>query len=86
MTKKDERINARLGEELARKLDYLASRTQQSTSDVVRESIAAYYQALEETPSRPADALGELVGRVEGPRDLSSRYKEELERSLTDKV
>lgn len=86
MTKKGERINARLGDEVARKLDYLAERTQQSTSDVVRESIAAYYRELEESPARPAEALSEFVGCVDGPRDLSSKYKEELERSLTDKV
>jgi hypothetical protein len=52
----------------------------------VRESIAAYYRELEESPARPAEALSEFVGCVDGPRDLSSKYKEELERSLTDKV
>jgi len=86
MTKKGERINARVGEELARKLDYLAERTQQSTSDVLRESIAAYYRQLEEAPTHPADALRELVGCADGPRDLSTKYKDELERSLTEKV
>ena len=86
MTTKDERINARLGQELARKLDYLAERTQRSTSDVVRESIAAYYRALEESPAPPADALRDFVGCADGPRDLSSKYRRELERSLADKV
>ena len=83
---KEERINARLGEELARKLDYLAERTQKSTSDVVRESIAAYYRALEESPAPPAEALRDFVGCADGPRDLSSKYKDELGRTLTDKV
>ena len=86
MTKKSDRINVRLGEELARQLDYLAARTQQNTSDVLRESIAAYYLKIEESPARTADLLDELVGCVDGPRDLSSKYKEELERSLSGKV
>ena len=86
MTKKGERINARLGDELARKLEYLAERTQQSSSDVVRESIAAYYRELEESPASSRDALRDFVGCADGPRDLSSKYKDELERSLIDKV
>jgi len=86
MTKKSDRINARLGEELARKLDYLAERTQQSASDVLRESIAAYYREVEESPVRARDLLEEFVGSVDGPADLSSKYKEELERSLSGKV
>ena len=86
MTKKGDRINARLGEDLARKLDYLAERTQQSASDVLRESIAAYYREIEESAARAADLLDEFVGCVDGPRDLSSKYKEELDRSLTGKV
>jgi predicted DNA-binding protein len=86
MTKKSDRINVRLGEELARKLDYLAARTQQNASDVLRDSIAAYYRQIEESPARTADLLDEFVGCVDGPRDLSSKYKEELERSLSGKV
>ena len=86
MTKKDDRINARLGDELARKLDYLTERTQQSASDVLRESIAAYYREVEESPIRAAEWLAEFVGCVDGPRDLSSKYKEEIKGSLSDKV
>lgn len=86
MTKKSDRINARLGEDLARKLDYLAERTQQSASDVLRESIAAYYREVEESPVRAGELLEDFVGCVDGPADLSSKYKEELERSLSGKV
>ena len=86
MTKKADRINARLGEDLSRKVEYIAERTGQGTSDIVRESIAVYFKTLQESPNQAAKALAGFVGCVDGPRDLSSRYKERLTRSMADKV
>lgn len=68
------RLNARVPEEVARKVRYLQARLGRSTTDVVIASLEAYYVQVtrEEAPSR---LLADLVGCAEGPGDLSSTYK-----------
>ncbi len=81
------RLNARLEPELERKLAYLRKRTGLATSDVVRESIERYYQAVRAGGS-DARAILEASGFIasgEGPADLSDRYKEYLSESLGKK-
>jgi hypothetical protein len=81
------RLNARLEPELERKLAYLCRHTGRATSDVVRESIERYYEAVR-TGGADARAVLEASGFVasgEGPADLSEHYKEHLTPSLTRK-
>lgn len=82
------RLNARLEPELERKLAYLRRRTGLATSDVVRESIERYYEAVR---AGGADALTVLeacgfVASASGPSDLSESYKEHLTETLSRKT
>jgi predicted DNA-binding protein len=85
---RDRRINARIDSELERKLSYLRERTKQSTTDVVREAIERYHAAIGETAATPAEILERagFIGCFAGPRDLSVRYKDELDLSLAKKA
>jgi predicted DNA-binding protein len=80
-----ERLNARIDAELARKVRYLRQRTGQSTTEVVRRSIEAYFEDVRAL-ARPADLLHEFVGCAKGRRDLSTRYKDLLTQSLSKKT
>lgn len=83
-----ERLNARIDEELARKLAALRRRLKLSTTEVLRRSIEHYYQAAFPPGGTPAEIIeaSGLVGSATGPADLSSRYKELLARSLSSKT
>jgi predicted transcriptional regulator len=76
------RINARLDDNTADKLDYLQQKTGLSLSDVVRESIEHYYTEVRDRAERDAAALDALVGAFAGgddsPTDLSAHYKRYL--------
>jgi hypothetical protein len=81
------RLNARLEPELERKLAYLRERTGLATSDVVRASIERFYEAMR-AGGKQARAILEESGFIasgSGPADLSDRYKEELNDSLSKK-
>lgn len=82
------RINARIDDELERKLSYLRGRTKQSTTAVVREAIERYHAAIGKADANCVDILERtgFIGCVDGPRDLSVRYKEELGLSLSKKL
>jgi hypothetical protein len=77
------RVNARLDEELSRKVAYVREQTGESVTGVLKRAIELYYERVKQQRS-PAEALraSGFIGCAEGPRDLSSRYKEELARSL----
>ena len=84
----DMRINARLEPPLAKKIAYLKAKSGATTSDVLKRAIEVYYDQEAEASTSPLAAL-EKVGFVacaEGPRNLSSRYKAELTRSLKGKL
>ncbi|WP_295888074.1 ribbon-helix-helix protein, CopG family [uncultured Thiohalocapsa sp.] len=76
------RINARLDDNAADKLDYLQQKTGLSLSDVVRESIEHYYTKVRDRAECDAAALDALVGAFAGsddsPTDLSADYKRYL--------
>lgn len=76
------RINARVDDNAADKLDYLQRQTGRSLSDVVRESIEHYYAEVRDRAERDAAGLDALVGAFEGsddsPTDLSADYKRYL--------
>jgi predicted transcriptional regulator len=78
------RLNARLPEELARKLEALEQATKQSTSDVVRSALERYFDEIC-APGRSArDAIlrSGLVGCGEAEADLSTTYKSRLQEGL----
>ncbi|HXT98112.1 MAG TPA: ribbon-helix-helix protein, CopG family [Polyangia bacterium] len=79
------RINARLDSGLAEKVHRLRERTGRSTTEIVKDSLDAYYEAVMRV-EKPAELLAELIGCAEGPADLSRDYKRELGRSLGEKL
>lgn len=83
-----ERLNARIDDALARKLATLRRRLGISTTEIVRRSIEHYYRVTFASGGSPASIIeaSGLVGCATGPADLSTRYKEELTRSLDSKA
>ncbi len=83
------RINARIDDDLAAKLDVLRASSGASVTDVLREAIERYHASVQaETGShaREAFAATGFVGCAEGPRDLASRSKAYLLEALETKV
>ncbi len=85
---RDQRINARIDEELQRKLSYLRRRTNQSTTGVLREAIERYHAQMGKADATCAEILEQtgFIGCAAGARGLSARYKEELVSSLAKKT
>ncbi len=83
-----ERLNARIDDELARKLATLRRVLRMSTTEVVKRSIEHYYQVAVTSGASVAELVGAsgLVGCARGPRDLSINYKDELARALAKKT
>ena len=79
-----ERINARLEDEVARKLAYVRERMGATTSEALRASIEAYYEQLR-THDDPAQLLSGFTGCCEGPRNLAADYERGLSRSRAAK-
>ena len=72
-------------------MTYLERHTNQSTTDVLRESIDRFYEAVTREGERSGQAAqafvrAGFVGCATGSADLSSAYKSELETSLRDKL
>lgn len=83
-----ERLNARIDEELARKLTALQRRLGLTTTEIVRRSIEQMYEQAFSEGESPAAAImaAGLIGCASGPPDLSTSYKGELAPSLRSKV
>lgn len=81
------RINARLDEAHADKLEYLKRTTGLPVSDIVKRGIDLLYDETRGASRSPYEVLvgSGFVGAVEGPADLSARYKEDLTASLAAK-
>jgi hypothetical protein len=80
-----QRINARLDDDLARKLDYLRRRTGSTTTEVLRASLEAYFEHVKHREG-PKRLLADFIGCAEGPPDLSSTHKSKLTEPLATKV
>ena len=80
------RLNARLDDELAMKLQYIKRRTGQSDTEVIRRSLERYYDDLRREAPTAQTALADFVGCASGDADLSTRYKHELASSLERKL
>ncbi len=74
------RVNARLDEDRAAKLDYLKRTTGLAVSDIVKRGIDLAYEEARRPTRSPLEILTAtgFIGSGEGPADLSDRYKEEL--------
>ena len=83
-----ERLNARIDDELARKLATLRRVLGVSTTEIVRRSIEHYYRVAISSGKSAAEILGAsgFIGGDSGPSDLSLNYKEELSRALAKKT
>jgi hypothetical protein len=76
------RINARIDPDVARKIRYLQKKTGQTTTEVLKASIEAYFESLSRQEGSPAAVLADLVGCADGPPDLAGDYKRYLTESL----
>jgi hypothetical protein len=80
------RINARLDAETERQLRYLMESTGLSVSDVVKSSLAHYYEAVwSDRPPQLARLLAVAGSKGSGRSDISLRTKQALTESLTAK-
>jgi predicted transcriptional regulator len=82
------RLNARIDDELAAKLEFLRRKTKKSVTEILRESVELYYErfrAAEGSSSRALEAAG-FVGCGEAAPDLSLNYKQQFAESLTRKT
>lgn len=82
------KINARLDDELARRVAQVQRRTRKPLTQIVKESLARYCDTELAAPDSPLDALmrAGFVGVAEGPSDLSARYKDEFRDLLARKI
>ncbi len=78
------RLNVRLPEELARKLEALERATRQNTSNVVRAALERYFAEVCRPGRSARDAIlgAGLVGSGEAEADLSETYKSRLREGL----
>ena len=74
------RINARLDDSRAQKLEYLTRATDLAISEILKRAIDAYYAQMRESQPKPAEILGRsgFVGCGEADPELSERYKADL--------
>ena len=87
-TRSANRINARLDDELARRVDLVRKRKRRSVSQIVQESLVRYCDQELGEGGEPLAILKSagFIGCADGPADLSSDYKRELGRSLRRKT
>jgi hypothetical protein len=82
------RINARLDDALAQRVNLVCKRTRRSVSQIVKESLVRYCDQELGQGGEPFAILKQagFIGCADGPADLSSVYKVELFRSLRRKT
>lgn len=82
------RINARLDDALAAKVEEIRRRTGMTITEIVEAALEAWTDQLSRALPGPASAFeaAEFVGSGRGPRTLSRTYKAELTRSLGKKT
>ena len=79
------RVNARLDEATARVLRQLMQETGMSVTELIPESIHRFYLQERVESRTPKEAFADLIGSMEGPADLATRYKTELADTLRSK-
>ncbi len=82
------RINARIDDELSRRVDELRRRTGQTVTEVIEAALQAWTR--DQTAERPSAAevfaSTGFVGSGKGPRDLARNAKKHLSESLARKA
>jgi hypothetical protein len=73
------RINARLDENHARKLNYLLETTHSSTSEIITRAIDVYYEQIKQSRPEAANILqaSGFIGCGEAPPELAENYQAE---------
>ncbi len=81
------RVNARFDSEDADKLDYLVRTEGKSVTDVVRTAIRRYYESARAERAAKTGQLATtgFIGCAEADPDLSTTYKQQLQRTLATK-
>lgn len=84
----EHRLNARIDDELAAKLESIRNLTKQSTTEVVREALEHYHRMLTQKPALAYQLLdgSGFIGCGEAEPELSTQYKELLAESLRAKT
>ena len=72
------RVNARLDEMRARKLEFLMEEQQSGVTEVIKSAIDMAYASRRQKTRKKRPILDSLVGVAEGSRDLSTRSKKYL--------
>lgn len=83
------RINARIDDELARKVEELSLATGKSASSIIKAALEAYIESAHVSGEvRPKLALERsgFIGCANGEPDLSQTYKQSLTESLSSKT
>jgi predicted transcriptional regulator len=83
------RLNARVDDELARKVEELSRATGKSASSIIKAALEAYIESANASDQvRPRLALERagLIGCVNGDPELSQRYKQSLVDSVSSKA
>lgn len=85
--KKYDRISARLDPQTAKRLERLLQETGLGVTDLICSAITEYFDLHIKGERDKKESLREnnFIGCVDGPKDLSSSYKEVLTRSLSQK-
>lgn len=82
------RVNARLDDAYQTKIDYLTEIRHTTVSDVVRDAIDHYYEAVKAeqiSRLRGLDAIVGMAGSVDAPADLSTNYKKYIGKIIEEK-
>lgn len=81
------RINARIEEEQAKKLESLKQTEHMTTTQVVKQALDYYFEHKKLKHKSGIQQLldSNFIGCAEGPEDLSENYKEYLAQSLEQK-
>lgn len=80
------RVNARFEGVAQQQVEYLVKTTGRGVSEVLRDSVAAYYQQVRAPETHALRHLGPLLGTGNsGHTDLSVRYKDYLTESWSRK-
>lgn len=82
------RINARLDQDSENHLRYLQKTTGKSCTEIVKESLAYYYQSvITDSQSKNQQLLKELAGIASGPDDGkgSVNYKKIIAKAINEK-
>lgn len=83
------RLNARVDDELARKVEALSRATGKSASSIIKAALEAYIESArvrEEVHPRRALERAGLIGCANGEPDLSRSYKQVLVDSVRAKT